>query len=180
VATGIAPDRQPLYTIGHGTAPIDAFVAQLRGAGITSLVDVRRFPGSRRNPQYGSEALAESLRSVGITYRHDPDLGGRRSVQPESPNRVLRNESFRAYADYMASSEFHAARSRLLDEAAKAPTAVMCSETVWWRCHRRLIADSAVLVADRPVIHLIAGAQRPHVLTEGARRRGDDVIYDAA
>jgi len=178
VASRIEAQSKPLYTIGHGTAPIDEFVAQLQAAGITSLVDVRRFPGSRRNPQYNSDALAQSLLEAGIGYRHDPQLGGRRRPSLDSPNVALRNESFRAYADYMVTSEFHAALTLLLDEAAETPTVIMCSETVWWRCHRRLIADFAELLRERPVVHLISGAKRPHVVTEGVRRDRDDLLYD--
>ena len=178
MASWIDSPSKRLYTIGHGTAPIEEFVAQLQAAGVSSLVDVRRFPGSRRNPQYNSDALAQSLLDAGIMYRNDPHLGGRRRPSPKSPNVALRNEQFRAYADYMATAEFHAALTQLLEEAAEVPTAIMCSETVWWRCHRRLIADFAELVREWPVMHLISGAQRPHVVTEGVRRDGADVLYD--
>lgn len=178
MASGITQLDNPLFTIGHGTAPIDDFIAQLRAGDIASVVDVRRFPGSRRNPQYGSEALAASLEAAGIAYRHDPELGGRRKPDADSVNVALRNPSFRAYADYMTTPEFHAAFARLLDEATLRPTAIMCSETVWWRCHRRLIADAATLLADRSVVHLLAGARKPHVPTEGVRRRDHELVYD--
>lgn len=178
MAAGIV-EPAPLYTIGHGTAPIEDFIAQLRDAGVSSLVDVRRFPGSRRNPQYGSETLAHALREAGIAYRHDPDLGGRRRASADSPNVGLRHEAFRAYADYMATPPFHAAFATLLDEAAQQPTAIACSETVWWRCHRRLIADATVLLAHRPVLHLLGGARKPHIVTDSALVRGDDVVYEA-
>lgn len=167
-----------LYTIGHGTAPIDAFVDELRGARIELVVDVRRFPGSRRNPQFGSDALAQSLHEGGIAYRHDVALGGRRRAGPDSVNTALRNEAFRAYADYMATADFHAARDHLFAQAAEHRIAIACSETLWWRCHRRLIADVAVLVAELPVLHLLLGTPRQHIVTEGARRLGNDVVYD--
>ena len=178
MAAGVTAEQQPLYTIGHGTAPIDDFIAQLRGAGVASVVDVRRFPGSRRNPQYGSEELERSLNDAGIAYRHEPELGGRRKPDAQSPNVALRNPSFRAYADYMTTPEFHGAFARLLDESTLRPTAMLCSETLWWRCHRRLVADAAVLLADRPVMHIIAGARKPHVPTDGVRRRERDLVYD--
>lgn len=178
MATGVNAEQQPLYTIGHGTASIEDFIAQLRGADIASVVDVRRFPGSRRNPQYGSDELERSLNDAGIAYRHEPELGGRRKPDAASPNVALRNPSFRAYADYMTTPEFHGAFARLLDEATLRPTAILCSETVWWRCHRRLVADAAVLLADRPVVHVIGGARKPHVLTGGVRRREGELVYD--
>ena len=166
-----------LYTIGHGTAPIDDFIGWLKASGIESLVDVRRFAGSRRNPQYNSESLAKSLRDAGIEYRNDVELGGRRKSHADSRNTGLRNEAFRAYADYMETEEFHAAFTRLLEEADRKRVAIMCSETVWWRCHRRLISDAVVLLADGDVEHLIAGAVRPHIPTEGVHRVGDDLQY---
>jgi uncharacterized protein (DUF488 family) len=167
-----------LYTIGHGTSPIDDFIAYLQSAGIESLVDIRRFPGSRHNPQYGSEALAASLNGADIAYRNAIDLGGRRRAHVDSPNIALRNEAFRAYADYMMTSEFHDALRELLADAAKRPTAIMCSETVWWRCHRRLVSDAVILLAEHDVRHIVAGKVSPHRLTDGVRKAGDDLVYD--
>ncbi|HEV7178784.1 MAG TPA: DUF488 domain-containing protein [Candidatus Baltobacteraceae bacterium] len=166
-----------LYTIGHGTAPIEEFIGWLRASDIHSLVDVRRYAGSRHNPQYGSNALAESLGAVGITYRNDVQLGGRRKPSPDSENTGLRNEAFRAYADYMETDPFHAAFQVLLSEAEQTQTVVMCSETVWWRCHRRLIADAVLLIAERPVKHIVSGKVGPHILTEGVRREGSRLRY---
>ncbi|MEO9170682.1 MAG: DUF488 domain-containing protein [Candidatus Baltobacteraceae bacterium] len=157
-----------LYTIGHGTSPVDAFLESLRTFAIVSLVDVRRFPGSRHNPQYGSEALAGSLAASGIAYRNAVDLGGRRRANANSENTGLRNEAFRAYADYMETPEFASAFETLVNDAETERTVIMCSETVWWRCHRRLIADAAVLLKNRAVEHIVAGKGRPHILTEGA------------
>ena len=172
MATGLR-----LYTIGHGTAPIEDFITWLKSFEIEELVDVRRFAGSRRNPQYNSDALAESLRDAGIAYRNDVALGGRRKPNANSRNTGLRNEAFRAYADYMETDEFHVAFARLLEEAETKRVAIMCSETVWWRCHRRLISDAAVLLAAGDVEHIVAGAARPHIPTEGVRREGDNLRY---
>ncbi len=168
-----------LYTIGHGTAAIDEFVGWLKKFEIEALVDVRRFAGSRRNPQYGSEALAESLREAGIAYRNDVELGGRRKPAADSDNTGLRNDAFRAYADYMETPEFHIAFERLLEEASHCKTIIMCSETVWWRCHRRLISDAVILLAGGAVDHVIGGTAKPHVLTEGVEREGDRLRYAA-
>ena len=112
-------------------------------------MDVRRFPGSRRHPHVGQDQLARWLPAAGISYRWMAALGGRRTPAADSPNLGLRNPQFRAYADHMASAEFLAAVDELLDLAASRPVAVMCSEAVWWRCHRRLLADHLVLVEGR-------------------------------
>jgi uncharacterized protein (DUF488 family) len=131
-----------LWTIGHSTLPVDEFLAHLRAHGVSQLVDVRRHAGSRRHPQFNPDALRASLESAGVRYVALPDLGGRRKVRPDSPNTAWRNASFRGYADYMATPEFAAALARVAELAAAAPTAVMCAESLWWRCHRSLIADA--------------------------------------
>lgn len=166
----------PLFTIGHSTRELDGFIELLRTHGIDRIVDVRRYPGSRRYPHFGSEALQRSLRDAGIDYRHAPDLGGRRRPAPDSPNRYWRNDSFRAYADYMATPEFRSALERLLADAAEAPTAIMCAEAVPWRCHRNLISD-AVFASGTEVRHVIdATPAQPHTLNEGARARADGTL----
>jgi uncharacterized protein (DUF488 family) len=171
-------ERQPLFTIGHGTLPADELGGLLAGAGVRRLVDVRRFPGSRRHPHVGRAALAGWLPDYGIAYRWEEALGGRRRADPESANVGLRNETFRGYADHMATAEFRAAADRLVAHAAEAPTAVLCSESLWWRCHRRLLADHLVLVAGLDVRHLLhSGALVPHELTETARRQDGRVVY---
>lgn len=132
-----------LFTVGHSTRDIDDFVALLRAHGIRRLVDVRRFPGSRRYPQFGSEALARTLAAHGIAYDHAEALGGRRKTSATSPNGAWRNASFRGYADYMMTTGFQDALGRLLEQANEEDVVVMCAEAVPWRCHRNLIADAA-------------------------------------
>lgn len=158
-----------LYTVGHSTRPVEELVAMLKDAGIRKLWDVRRHPGSRRHPQFGQHALAESLARAGIGYRHAEALGGRRRGLADSPNGAWRNASFRAYADHLASGEFRNAFEDLLACAARQRTAVMCAEALPHRCHRRLIADSAV-ARGVPVVHLIApGRSEDHQLHPSAR-----------
>jgi uncharacterized protein (DUF488 family) len=168
-----------LRTVGHGTLPADAFADLVRGAGVDDVVDVRSYPGSRRNPQYGREAMEEWLPQAGVAYAWLRDLGGRRRPQPGSPHVALRNDAFRAYADHMETGDFADGVRRLLDEHEVDRTTVMCSESVWWRCHRRLLADHLVLVRGLDVVHLMHdGRQTPHAVTDGARRDGDRVVYD--
>src|SRR5690606_39960551 len=129
----------------------------LRAHGIRRLVDVRRYPGSRRHPHFSREALERSLPADGIAYEHERDLGGRRAPAPDSVNDAWRSASFRAYADYLQTAEFEAALGRLL-AGADVPTAIMCAEAVPWRCHRQLIAD--VLVARGHEVLDILSAER--------------------
>jgi uncharacterized protein (DUF488 family) len=168
-----------LFTIGHGTLDEATFVARLEAAGVRRVVDVRRFPGSRRWPWFNATAMAEWLPEHGLVYVPTPELGGRRTPSPDSRNIVLREAGFRGYADFMETEPFRAAFDTLLVGASEAPTAVMCSETLWWRCHRRLIADAATLLAGAEVIHLVGAAQQPHRTTAGVRRIGDALVYDA-
>jgi uncharacterized protein (DUF488 family) len=168
-----------LLTIGHGTATAQELVALLDGAGAERLVDVRTAPGSRRHPQFRRETMAGWLAEAGVAYRWEPELGGFRKPESASVNPVLRHPAFRGYADHMRTPPFWAALDRLLAEAATAPTAAMCSETLWWRCHRRLLADAAVLARGVEVRHLDhRGGQEPHRPTEGVRRDGDLLAYD--
>jgi uncharacterized protein (DUF488 family) len=154
-----------IYTIGHSTRPIDELIGLLRGPGVQTLVDVRTAPGSRRNPQYGREALASSLGGHGIEYRHEPALGGFRKPVPDSPNGGWDNTAFRGYADYMATPEFVAALDRLQEVARQRVTGIMCAEAHWWRCHRRLISDALVVRGWR-VLHLgLGGEPIEHELT---------------
>ena len=168
-----------LLTAGHGTATAERLAALLAGAGVERVVDVRSAPGSRRHPQFLRAALEAWLPAAGVAYRWEPRLGGWRRPDPDSPNRVLRHPAFRGYADYMRTAPFWAALDELLAEAAAAPTAAMCSETLWWRCHRRLLADAAVLQRGAEVVHLDhRGGLAPHRPTEGVRRDGGLLVYD--
>jgi uncharacterized protein (DUF488 family) len=168
-----------LLTLGHGTASAGELVAWLHGAGAERLVDVRTAPGSRRHPHVRREAMAGWLGAAGVAYRWEPELGGFRKPDPRSVNPALRHPAFRGYADYMRTPPFWAALDRLLAEAADGPTVAMCSETLWWRCHRRLLADAAVLVRGAEVLHLDhRGRLEPHRPTDGVRRDGDLLAYD--
>ena len=170
----------PLVTFGHGTAGREQITDLLHHAGVAAVVDVRTAPGSRRNPDMLRQRLAEWMPAGAIAYRWEPALGGFRKPAPDSPDSVWRNDSFRGYAAHTRSHEFVAAMDRLLGEAACARTAVMCSEAVWWRCHRRLIADFAVLARAVPVLHLMHdGRTSPHMPTAGVRLREDGLlVYD--
>ena len=128
-----------MYTIGHSTRSIDDFISLLTPHEIATLIDVRRFPGSRRHPQFGSDALNASLAEAGIQYAHFVDLGGRRNPAPDSINTGWRLNAFRGYADYMETPQFHRALVSAL--ALKSPLVFMCAEALWWRCHRSLISD---------------------------------------
>jgi uncharacterized protein (DUF488 family) len=150
----------------------------LTGAGIELLVDVRRYPMSRRNPQFNRETLAATLVQDGIDYSHAPDLGGRREPNADSSNTALRDAGFRGFADYMATSEFASALATLIENAEQRRTAIMCAESLPWRCHRSLISDS--LVARGLVVeHLLGGKTRKHILTPSARVEGGHVSYPA-
>jgi|SRR6185295_4531429 uncharacterized protein (DUF488 family) len=166
-----------VWTIGHSTRSLEALVALLRAHAITRVVDVRRFPRSRRHPHVNADALARDLPAAGIAYRHLPGLGGFRRARPDSRNTGWRNASFRGYADYMETEEFAGHLATLLEEARLGPTAIMCAEAVPWRCHRSLISD-ALLARGVEVRHIL-GAERaePHALTEGARVEGPRVLY---
>lgn len=130
-----------IYTVGHSTHNIDKFIAMLRSFHIELLADVRHFPGSRRFPQFNKADLKKTLEAAGIEYRHMEELGGRRRPRPDSPHTEWRNDAFRGYADHMDTDTFRHAIEELESIAGKVRTAYMCSEAVWWRCHRGLISD---------------------------------------
>jgi uncharacterized protein (DUF488 family) len=159
----------PVFTIGHSTRPIEDLLSLLAEHGVRVLVDVRRYPGSRRHPQFSRDALAASLASAGIEYVHEPDLGGRRAVRPGSPHTAWRVEAFQGYADHMETPEFAAALARLMERAAGETVAILCAEAVPWRCHRRLISD-ALLAQGITVLHILGpGRADPHELDPNAR-----------
>jgi uncharacterized protein (DUF488 family) len=168
-----------LLTVGHGTQSADELAALLRGAGVSAVVDVRIAPGSRRNPQFMRVELERWLPDVGIAYRWDKRLGGYRRLAPDSPDTALRNDSFRAYAGYMRTAEFAAGLTDLIEQARGERTAVMCSETVWWRCHRRLIADHLLLLDGLVPLHLMPGGRLSgHRPTSGVRVGDGVLVYD--
>ena len=168
-----------IWSIGHGARPLDEFLAVLQEADIGHLADVRRFPGSRRHPQFAGEALATALASIGVTYVHLGGLGGRRQPSADSRHGALRVAAFRGYADHMSSAEFASDYERLRALARAAPTAFMCAETLWWRCHRRMIADR-LSVDGEAVTHLLApGKSEPHALWDAARIQDGHLVYDA-
>lgn len=168
-----------LLTVGHGTLDAGALAGLLTAAGVGTVVDVRRYPGSRRHPHVNRERMAGWLAETGIGYRWEEDLGGRRSLGDHSPHHALRVEGFRAYADHMETPAFRAALGRMLDGAASTTTAVLCAESLWWRCHRRLLADAAALLHAAEVDHLRHdGSLEPHRPTDGVRVAGDRLVYD--
>ena len=175
-----AADVSELWSVGHSTRPLDELVTMLREAGVVRLADVRRYPGSRRNPQYSAESLASSLPAAGIAYVPLTELGGRRSTRPDSPHTAWRNASFRGYADYMDTPAYARARERLMALAQEARTAVMCAEAPWWRCHRSLICDDFKARGWR-VTHLLApGRSQEHPWTPAARIVDGRLSYTAA
>ena len=171
---------RPFYTIGHSTRAIGDLVALLRAAGVARVADVRTVPRSRTNPQFNRDSLPESLAQHGIGYEHLAELGGlrgrARGVGP-SPNTFWENGSFRNYADYARTEAFRAGLERLRALGRERPCAVMCAEAVWWRCHRRIIADY-LLDAGESVFHILGPGQvEPAKLTPAARRDGGALVY---
>ena len=158
-----------VWTIGHSTRTADDFRDTLVAYDIEALVDVRRFPGSRRLPQFASDTLATDLDKAGIAYAWLPSLGGRRRASPDSINRAWRNDAFRAYADHIATEEFAEGLFDLLMIANGLRTAVMCAEVLWWRCHRRLISDVLVSIGVEVVHIRDATHAELHRLTPPAR-----------
>ena len=173
----LKPSR--IFTLGHGTRPLELFIAILQPLSIDLVVDVRTIPRSRHNPQFNRETLPDSLRSQGIGYLHKPGLGGLRKAHPDSSNTGWRNASFRGFADYMQTEEFESNLDDLIERASQQTLVLMCAETLPWRCHRSLIAD-ALLVRGRQVTHLFKpGDSREHRLTGWARVQGNKVTYPA-
>jgi uncharacterized protein (DUF488 family) len=168
-----------LWTIGHSTRTIEDFLALLNAHEIEALVDVRRFPGSRRHPQFGQEQLTKSLGRAGIGYLHFPELGGRRRARPDSPNTAWRNAAFRGYADYMMTSDFLAGIEGVIGLAREKRTAIMCAEALWWQCHRALISDFLKAQSTK-VIHIVGtGKTQEHPFTSAARIEDGELSYRA-
>ena len=168
-----------IWTLGHSTRTIDEFIALLRHYRIEAIADVRRFPGSRRLPQFGQEALAASLEDAGIEYRLIRELGGRRRPSADSPNTAWRNTSFRGYADHTASREFASGLERLRELATRRRTSMMCAEVLWWRCHRSLISD-VLMVSGTRVLHIQDEKHiEEHPYTRPARLHHGQLTYDA-
>lgn len=146
------------FTVGHSTRSFEELLSILTAAGVKAVADVRAYPSSRRHPQFNRGALAESLDAAGLGYRHLPELGGRRRPRADSVNGAWREPAFRGYADHMASEEFATGLHALERLATERPTAVMCAEALWWRCHRRLVSDALTARGWR-VEHLGAGGE---------------------
>ncbi len=169
-----------IWTVGHSTRSFEDFLEVIGEYHIEAIADVRRFPGSRRLPQYGAEALEASLAACAVGYRWLPTLGGRRRPDPDSPNLGWRHPAFRAYADHLATEAFADGLLELLMLTHGLRTVVLCSEILWWRCHRRLIADVLVSIGV-PVVHLRdARTAEPHRLTAPARLVGGRLTYAPA
>lgn len=181
---GASAATLPVFSVGHSTHPIEEFVALLQQASVELLLDVRSIPRSRTNPQFNADLLPQSLAPYAIDYRHCTALGGRRhraAQAPPSPNRLWTNSAFRNYADYALTEPFRVGLQELRRAALTRRCAMMCAEAVWWRCHRRIIADY-LLASDTPVVHIMAiGKLVPAVMTPGAQPQPDgSVLYPAA
>jgi hypothetical protein len=166
-----------VWTVGHSARGEEEFIDLLARYRIQAVADVRRFPGSRRQPQFAREALAKSLAQHGIGYLWIPKLGGRRKPRPDSPNTAWRNESFRGYADHLSTTEFAEGYEELLGLASGRRTALMCAEVLWWRCHRALISD-VLACSGIEVIHILdATHSSEHPYTSAARIRDGKLDY---
>ena len=170
-------NKLEIWTVGHSTRPIEEFIESLRSFEIKVLADVRSYPGSQRYPQFNKENLKTSLTEAAIDYQHFPELGGRRRARPDSLNMAWRNESFRGYADYLETKGFRDGIVRLLEIARVSRTVVMCSEAVWWRCHRSLISDY-LKAKGIEVNHIMrTGKSEPHPFTSAARIVNGELSY---
>ena len=168
-----------VWTIGHSTRSIEQFVELLSGQGIELLADVRSYPGSRKYPHFNAAPLADALREANIEYAPFRELGGRRKAKPDSPHTVWRHAAFRGYADYMDTPEFRAGLDRLIETARRKHTAICCSEAVWWRCHRSMIAD-ALKTEGAQVLHIMDGGKlTEHPYTSAAQVVEGRLLYGA-
>jgi uncharacterized protein (DUF488 family) len=166
-----------IFTLGHSTLPIEAFVALLHAYDVERLVDIRTIPRSRHNPQFNDDALAESLKAQHLDYVHMKALGGLRHPRRDSPNTGWRNEGFRGFADYMQTEEFVDALAMLIRMSRERRVAIMCAEAVPWRCHRSLVPD-ALSVRGIPVVEILSqSSYRMHELTPFAQVEGTQITY---
>lgn len=172
------PDlKSTIFTIGHSTRTIEEFLELLFSFNITILADIRRLPGSRKYPQFDQDALQKSLEENGIEYVYLENLGGRRPAKKDSKNTIWRNKSFQGYADYMETEAFENGVKEVEKLALEKPTSMMCSEAVWWRCHRSLVSDD-LKAKGWEVLHIMAlGKATQHPYTAPARVIGDQVYY---
>lgn len=169
--------KDTIYTIGHSNREWDEFIEMLQSFDIQCLVDIRHYPHSRKFPYFNTENFAEKLPGLGIEYTHMVELGGRRNVQPDSKNTRWRNASFQGYADYMETPEFKKAAAKLEAIAVQKKTAYMCSEAVWWRCHRSMVSDY-LKAKGWEVLHIMSvGKVSEHPYTSPAIVQGDKVCY---
>jgi uncharacterized protein (DUF488 family) len=176
--------KLPFFTIGHSNRSLEEFVELMSGAHIDLVADIRTVPRSRANPQFNTDTFPDALAAVGISYEHAAALGGLRAkARALSPgiNGFWTNESFHNYADYALSASFHAGLEHLLDEGRTRRCAIMCSEAVWWRCHRRIVADYLIACGEA-VFHIMGqGRLVPARLTPGAViQPGGTVVYPGA
>ena len=170
--------KENIWTIGHSTHPIEEFIVMLQSFEIKVLADIRSYPGSKYCPQYNKEILQKTLKSAGIEYLHMPDLGGRRKTNPDSKNTAWKHPAFRGYADYMETDSFKEGIQELENIATKKFTAYMCSEAVWWRCHRSLVSDY-LKIRGWNVWHIMdAGKITEHPYTKAAHIKNGKLSYN--
>jgi uncharacterized protein (DUF488 family) len=175
--------KLPFFTIGHSNRSLEEFAGLLTGADVGLVADIRKVPRSRANPQFNEDRLPEALAAFRVSYEHMAALGGLRGKArslPPDVNGLWMNESFHNYADYALSAPFHAGLEHLLDEGRQRRCAIMCSEAVWWRCHRRIVADY-LIVCGETVFHIMGrGRLEPARLTQGAViQAGGTIVYPA-
>lgn len=171
-------EDKTIWTIGHSTRPMEEFISMLHSFNIELVADIRSFPGSRKFPQYNKEALSVSLPQNNIQYVHLKNLGGRRKVKPDSKNTAWRNAAFRGYADYMETDAFKEGITTLEKIALKQRTAYMCSEAVWWRCHRSMVSDY-LKVRGWKVMHIMGIAKdEEHPYTAPSKIVNGELRYE--
>ena len=169
--------EKQIWTIGHSNKPFEEFVGLLKVNKINVLADVRRYPGSAKYPQFNQEFLQQELKNSNLTYCHYPDLGGRRKAHKDSKNTAWRNEAFKGYADFMETQQFQEALTNLISVSHGNRIAMMCSEVLWWRCHRSLIAD-ALKSTGWTVWHILSETKvQEHPYTSAARLRDGKLSY---